>query len=294
MKRFLVLVALLMSFSPALRAQVTVDCALEQKAYLANEDLIVKVRVSNFTGRTLPIGADPGWLVFSIVPQDGGIAPQIGAPPVQGEFELTNSKVATKRVDIAPYYELKPGRYTLVATVHVPGYEAPFKSAPRVFDIVTGTTMWETVFGMPSGPEAGESRRYVLQKGHLGKDMKLFLRLTDGSGSRTFRVFPLGGLVSFSSPEKQLDETSRLHVLHQYGARAFNYAVVSPDGELIKQERYDMAATRPTLKMNSEGEIIVVGGVKKAIVLDREAVEEKVSKEAEPATNKPDDKPATE
>jgi hypothetical protein len=50
--------------------------------------------------------------------------------------------------------------------------------------------------------------------------MKLYVRVTDDSGNRVFGIFPLGPMLTFSTPEKQIDKESHLHVLYQTGARA--------------------------------------------------------------------------
>jgi hypothetical protein len=51
-------------------------------------------------------------------------------------------------------------------------------------------------------------------------------------------------------------------VLFQTSARSFNYAVISPDGELIARERHDYAKTRPALRGRDDGTIFVNGGVR--------------------------------
>ena len=70
-------------------------------------------------------------------------------------------------------------------------------------------------------------------------------------------------MVSFSQPEAQLDRLSQLHVLYQSGARIFTYSVVNPDGDIVRQEIYDYFNTRPRLHTDDDGNITVLGGVRR-------------------------------
>jgi hypothetical protein len=66
-----------------------------------------------------------------------------------------------------------------------------------------------------------------------------------------------------------LDKLSNLHLLFQTGARVFNYSVVDPDGQLILRQSYEYTATRPILKPDKEGNIIVAGGIRRPTSNDR-------------------------
>jgi hypothetical protein len=102
-----------------------------------------------------------------------------------------------------------------------------------------------------------------LQQASYLKQLKLYLRLTDDTENKVFRVFPLGTLVSFSRPEAQIDKESKLHVLFQTGARSFIYSVVSPDGILLVRQTHDYTQTRPILKNGDDGRIHVSGGMRR-------------------------------
>ena len=93
--------------------------------------------------------------------------------------------------------------------------------------------------------------------------MKLYVRVTDQSESRIIRVFPVGPLISFSSPEHQIDQSSNLHVLYQTGAKSFNYSVVTPGGQLLVRETYEYTDTRPGLRVDRQGRIFITGGARR-------------------------------
>jgi hypothetical protein len=254
------------------RAQLSVEVVLDQEQYLRDESLTAKVRVTNRSGQAIHLGTDNEWLTFaveSVEQASPGAVPRIGEVPVRGEFSLESAKVAIRQVDLTPWFDLsQPGRYQVSATVRVKEWNQEVSSRPRSFEVVRGTKLWELEFGVPVDGGAPESRKFILQQANYRKQLKLYLRLTDGSEQRVLRIFPIGPLVSFSQTEAQVDKSSYLHVLFQAGARSFLFCVVSPDGDLVLRQTYDYAPTRPTLRSNPEGRIYVAGGLRHLSLTD--------------------------
>jgi hypothetical protein len=250
-------------------AQVTVEVTLDQDQFLPGEAIIAAVHITNRSGQILRLGAEDNWLTFSVESRDREVIPRSGEVPVTGEFFLESSKVAIKRVDLAPYFSVRlPGRYSLIATVRIKDWRREITSEPRNFDVIEGTKLWEQEFGVPNtaGPAnpIPEVRKYILQQANYLKGrLRLYLRLTDTSGAKAFRVVPIGPMVSFGRPEPQVDKFSRLHVLYQDRPHSFNYTVFNPDGVLILRQTYDYLNTRPRLQPDGEGKISVKGGVRR-------------------------------
>ena len=138
------------------------------------------------------------------------------------------------------------------------------RSQPKSFDIIQGSKLWEQEIGVPdsaSGANATpEIRKFVLQQAnYLKSQLRLYVRLTDASGSKTFRVFPIGPMVSFGRPEPQVDKFSNMHLLHQSGPHSYTYIVINPDGEIIARRTYDYVDKRPRLMPDTEGKVLVDG-----------------------------------
>src|SRR5437773_12393581 len=91
-------------------AQVTVEVLQEQDQFLPGETVPAAVRITNRSGQSLKLGAEANWLNFSVESKDGGIAQKLGEVPVIGEFSLESSKMATKRVNLQPYFSLSQPR----------------------------------------------------------------------------------------------------------------------------------------------------------------------------------------
>ena len=250
-------------------AQVTVNVVLDQEQFLPNESLPVAVRITNRSGQPLHLGADANWLTFSVTSVDSFVVTRIADVPVQGEFDLGSSQMATKRVDLAPYFKLtRQGSYRLVATVHIKDWNAEIPSPPQSFDVIDGAKLWSQTFGLPAPAGvtngAPEVRKYTLeQANYLRSQLRMYVQVSDESETRIFKVRAIGPMVSFSQPEALVDRFCHLHVMHQSGARIFTYSVVNPGGDIVRQEIYDYFNTRPRLHTDDDGNITVLGGARR-------------------------------
>jgi len=249
--------------------QVAVEVVLDQEQFLPGEALNVAVKVSNRSGQKLNFGTEPDWLTFAIESRDGLVVAKIAEAPVAGSFELESAERATKHVNIGPYFQLtQPGRYTVTATVRIKEWGQTVNSQPKNFNIMEGAKLWEQDFGVPTAAGATntipEVRKYVLQQANYLKGrLRLYVRLTDATGTKVFRVVPVGLILSFSRPEPRIDKFSNLHLLYQNWAHSFSYTVFTPDGEIVDRQTYDYTDTRPRLQVDEEGRISVVGGVRR-------------------------------
>ena len=269
-------------------AQVLAEVRLEQAHYLPGEALVAAVRVTNRSGQTLHLGSEADWLTFSVESREGFVVIKNGEAPVLGEFTLETSKVATKRVDLAPYFSLtREGRYRITATVRIKEWSAQTTSPPKDFDIVEGAKIWTREFGVPASGGANqppELRRYTLLQANLVRsEIRLYFRLSDGRESKLMKVFPIGNMVSFGRPDVELDGQNRLHVLHQNGAHTSRYTIITPDGEVVTRQLFDFVETRARLRMDREGKISVAGGARR-LTEDDLPVEKTTEPEPRPAT----------
>jgi hypothetical protein len=250
-------------------AQLAVEVTQDQDQFLPNEALPVAVRITNRSGQPLHLGADANWLTFDVESDDGFIVVKNGDVPVTGEFDLGSSQVATKRVDLKPYFGLaRPGRYRVIATLRIKDWSAEMPSPPKYFDVISGAKLWSQDFGVPApaGATNGvpEVRKYTLEKAnYLRTQLQLYVQVSDSTEARVYNVVAIGKAVSFSDPETQLDRYSNLHVLWQSGASYFTYAIVNPNGQVVKQEVYDYVTARPRLNMTDDGTLSVIGGVRR-------------------------------
>jgi hypothetical protein len=267
-------------------AQVTVDVVLDQEQFLPSETLPVAVRITNRSGQPLHLGADANWLTFNVESVGGPVVVKKADVPVQGEFDVGSSQMATKRVDLAPYFVLtRQGGYRINATVRIKDWGAEIHSPPRAFDVIDGAKLWSQTFGLPvpagTTNRAPEVRKYTLEEAnYLRSQLRMYVQVSDEAETHVFKVRAIGPMVSFSQPEAQLDRLSHVHVLYQSGARNFTYSEVNPDGDIVRQEIFDYLNARPRLHTDDDGNITVLGG------------ERRVKLEGMPVVKPPNEAPA--
>lgn len=248
-------------------AQVSVELSLAQEQFLPSESVPLAVKITNHSGQQLHLGADADWLTFNVEAADGFVVIKNAEVPVTGAFDLETGQLGIKRVDLQPYFSItKPGRYRVIATLHIKDWSVQIASAPKHFDVISGAKLWAQDFGVRNGTNrVPEVRKYTLeQANYLKSQLRLYVQVSDATESQVFSVSALGPMVSFSHPEAQVDRQSRLNVLWQTGAQAFSYLVVDPDGSVSPMEYYDNFFSRPRLTVNDDGEVVVQGGARRA------------------------------
>ena len=248
-------------------AQVDVELTMDQDDFLPSESVPLAVKITNRSGQQLHLGADADWLTFNVEADDGFVVTKNAEVPVTGAFDLETSELAIKRVDLQPYFAMtKPGRYRVVATLHIKDWSSQLASAPKHFDVISGAKLWAQNFGVQDGTNlAPKVLKYSLeQANYLKEQLRLYVQVSDATEAQVFKVTPLGPMVSFSHPEEQVDRQSRLNVLWQTGGQSFTYAIVNPDGTLALLDYYDNYFSRPRLAVNDDGDVFVKGGTRRA------------------------------
>lgn len=253
--------------------QVKVEMLVDQNEFIVGETIPIAVRIVNHSGQTIHFGKED-WVSYSVEAIDGFVVLKTGEGPMAHDFDVETSKMATQHSDLQPYFTItKGGRYTVTATVKIKDWGVELASDPVSFSIIRGTKMWEQEFGVPQAPGAAskgqpEVRKYSLQRANYLKHMRLYLRVSDPSEARIFKVIPVGPIVSFANPRTQLDPQNNLHLLYEDGARSFNYTVTSPDGDVLIRQTYFYSDTAPRLTLDDSGNIIVTGGLRRVSSTD--------------------------
>ena len=140
--------------------------------------------------------------------------------------------------------------------------------------------MWSQDFGvMVATNTAPEPRKYTLIKAnYLREQLRLYVQVSSGAGDRVYQSRGAGAAGVVQPPEEQVDRVSQLHVLWQTGAQSFSYLDRRPGRRIVSREIYDNFNSRPRLTVNASGEVVVLGGVRRAKVSDLPAAPAKAVK----------------
>ncbi len=252
-------------------AQVQMDLVLEQKQFVPGEELMVGVRIANLSGQPLRFGGVEDWASFQFDP-NGEIRVRSTSKIPHGEpFVVTNATRATRWFDLAPHFDLeKPGYYSVSASVQIRDWQEERSTPPLKLELVRPTTIWEQQFGVPvrpgTPPGPPELRKYMLQRALIDNENRLYVRITDASETKVFRVAGIGRVLQINeTPKTVIDRKSQLHVLHRMGRTSFSYSVFNPDGVEVVRQRHnynEQTGSRPSVRTLESGEVVVYGGVR--------------------------------
>jgi hypothetical protein len=109
---------------------------------------------------------------------------------------------------------------------------------------------------------AGSVRTYSLLTNRFADHTSLYVRVENKDNGIVYATYPLGRVIAFDEPQKELDRANQLHVLHCSAPRTWAYSHVGLDGQLLKQETFMETKSRPRLMHTSEGMIAVTGGMR--------------------------------
>ena len=214
MKRIALLLALFAVAAGPARAQfsgVTAELQLAQDQYLPDEDLQLKVKITNRSGQPVVFGRDNNWITFNIVGENNFLVAKTSEMPVSGEFTLLSGQSGARALNLTPYFDFRrQGHYRIGATIKIPQWNQVIPCKSASFTVAGGLPLHGLAnlqFGVPPPPGVSNAvpdvRNYSLIKVAYLDKLKLYFRLTDSNG-RTLRVFPLSGMLSFSEPEAQM------------------------------------------------------------------------------------------
>ena len=261
MKAFALMAVLVVTTGLRGFSQISLEIQLDQKQFLCNESIPIRVRLLNRTGQPLRVGEVPDWLSFTVESRDGKLVQPSATIVAGGNFELDSAESVTKLIDLTAGYDFtQPGSFRVTALARFPRLNLTASSSTQPFDIVRGTQLWQEICGAPTTNAAPRLISYsLLQVNHL-RQLRCYVRIADSPETGWARVLPLGNIVAFAKPEQRIDRSSTLHVLFQTGPRAFDYCQISPAGEMLQKQVYNFTSQRPRLSVDEDGKVGVKGG----------------------------------
>ncbi len=244
-------------------AQVRVDISFKRKLYVLYEPLIATVTINNLSGRPLLLedAEHHRWFGFTIEAADGRLI-----PPINPDYSLAPAAVGpgeklSRAVNLTPLFPLDEfGLYRVKATVYAPSFDRYFSSPPLAVEITEGRPIWQEVVGVPGDSGRPELRTITLLSHKLSRSTRLYVRIEDKERGKIYATHQLGPFLTFGTPEVMLDARNEIHILQNSAPKQFLYTHLGLQGEVLGQQAYREAGTRPTLSKQSGGGITVVGG----------------------------------
>ena len=249
----------------AAEAQIQVDLKFKRLQYIAYEPVVATVAITNLAGRDIELHDADGqfWLGFELSgSEEQPIAPLSGAK-AEPALKIAAGQRVTRQINLTPLYPLNEfGAYHVRTNVYFADLGKFFYSGTRVFEVTDARPIWQQTVGVPEGTAgSGEARTYSLMTNRFPDHTSLYVRVQNKDNGVVYATYSLGRTISSEQPQAEIDRSNQLHVLHCAAPRAWSYARVGLNGELLEHSSFMETKTRPRLVHSGNGEIAVRGAV---------------------------------
>jgi hypothetical protein len=256
----------------AAEAQIQVDLKFKRLQYIAYEPVVATVAITNLAGRDIELHDADGqpWLGFELSgSEEQPIAPLSGAK-AEPALKIAAGQRVTRQINLTPLFPVNEfGAYHVRTNVYFADLGKFFYSGTRVFEVTDARPIWQQTVGVPEGTAgSGQVRTYSLMTNRFPDHTSLYVRVQDKDNGVVYATYSLGRTISSEQPQAEIDRANQLHVLHCAAPRAWSYARVGLNGELLEHSSFMETKTRPRLLHSANGEIAVRGGVIEAPARD--------------------------
>ena len=248
----------------ATEAQIQVDLKFKRLQYIAYEPVVATVAITNLAGRDIELHDADGqkWLAFELTGSDEQPIGPLREAKAEPALKIAAGQRVTKQIDLTPLYPVNEfGAYHVRTNVYFADLRKFFYSGTRVFEVTDARPIWQQTVGVPEGTAGpGEVRTYALMTNRFPDHTSLYVRVQDKDAGVVYATYSLGRTISFEQPQAEIDRANQLHVLHCAAPRAWSYARVGLNGELLEHSSFMETKTRPHLVHSGNGAIAVSGG----------------------------------
>jgi hypothetical protein len=252
-------------FAAAAHGQIQVDLKFKRLQYIAYEPVVATLGITNLAGRDIELRDADGqsWLGFEITGSDDEpIAPSNGEN-AQPPLKIEAGQRVTRQIDLGPLYPVHDfGAYHVRTNVYFADLAKFFYSPTRVFEVTDARPIWQQTVGIPTGVTAsGDVRTYSLLNNRFPDHTSLYVRVQDKDSGIVYATYSLGRTIGSEQPQAEIDRANQLHVLHCAAPRAWSYARIDLNGQLLEHSSFMETKNRPRLVHSSNGEVAVRGGM---------------------------------
>ncbi len=260
----LLLLAVLFSLIGQASAQLHVGLEIKRRLFVAYEPIIATVTIRNMSGRDLPMADGPGvpWFSFEVMRQDGRPVPPLADAYKLDPFIIPNGQTIRRQINLNLLYPISDyGLYRVRANVYYSPHQEFFQSASRTIEISDGKVIWQQSVGVPDGVEgAGETRLVSLMTFRKFDANHLYIRVRDPESNTIYCTFGVAKLIGGMEPEIQFDAANQIHLLQVTGPKTYLHTHLGLNGEFLGRQVYHSVKSRPTLRHDAAGNVIVRGG----------------------------------
>ena len=258
------LIAVLMTLTCSLQAQVLVELKISRHFFMAYEPVLATVSITNQAGRDILLqDADSQkWFSFNIFNgEDSPVGPRDLNYKVS-PLTIPAGQTLKRKINLNELYPVNEfGLYRIRASVYFADLHKYFSSAPTSIEVSEGKLVWQQVVGVPEGQSgAGSTRVISLFSFRLPEQNQLYARVEDRDAGIIYCTHSVGRILELEAPQAVLDVQNQLHLLQLTAPKTYVYTRIGLNGELLEQTAYNQLKAAPHLKKMANGNVAVIGG----------------------------------
>jgi hypothetical protein len=262
-------------FAVRAQAQIQIDLKLARLQYIAYEPVVATVGITNHAGRDIDLQDSDGqaWFGFEITGAEGQPIAAATSNLSQPPLRIEAGKHVTQKINLTPLYAVNElGAYHVRAYIHFADLNRFFYSPKKVFEVTEARPIWQRTVGVPNDVAIpGNVRTYSLMTNRFPNHTALYVRVEDKDTGIVYATESLGRVISMDEPQAELDRENQLHVLHCAAPRSWTYSRIGLNGQVLAHSSLIETKTRPRLFHNSDGSVVVRGGVAEQAVVEQAA-----------------------
>ncbi len=244
-------------------AQLDVTLEMKRNIFIRGEPVDATVIVRNLAGKDVMLRDTDGkqWFGFEIMrSSDTPVAPLHADYTNEPQVVLSGGSIR-RTVDLLHLYPVNEyGTYTVRAAIYFPETGKYFMSRPVKVDISEGRKIWSQTVGVPASKDrAGEYHSMTLLAFQQTKDNTLYVRVEDDATKVIFGTYPLGRVLSGTTPGHEFDGNNTLHVFHMVGPGQYYLSKIGVNGEWLGQTVWQSPKGRAAVRKKEDGRMVVVG-----------------------------------
>lgn len=264
MTRFSFLLIAFLALTAGLQAQLATSLRLNKKTYVAGENIIAEIIVTNHSGRDLTLASSKQlpWLAI-VVTNSRGNPVATRRLNAFGAMKIKVGQSLAKQVDLSELFMLEEqGNFAASAVVRDPSETVQGASTNRVlFNLNPGRTYWRQKVGVNTDAGSG-TREFRLIHFSNGPKTQLFAQLINSETGTKMRTFLLGDALMLRAPMVTLDGAQRMHVMFMATPTMWVHCQVSADAKLVARDIHQRASQGdPVLMAYGDGSVRVMNSI---------------------------------
>jgi hypothetical protein len=270
-QKFLLLFALLwLVWTGGCQAQINATLRFPHETYLAGEQVVVTLTVTNLAGRDITLKGgvtEESWCLVQVNAMRGETPNYRSNPPVIPPLSIPAGETVSRTIPLQDFFELpSTGQYRAKVSISYGASRTQFVTPAAFFNMDPGHKIWSTTVGVPEGqPNARAPRLFSVLSLQRREGMFLYAKLENQDTGTHYTPYFLGRMLAAVPPQMQIDRENNLYVLHATSDDTYLLSQIDVatgrSGQAVYRSKTPRTG-RPSLSRQPDGRLAISGGIR--------------------------------